>query len=93
MNVRTMIAVAALATVIAAPTLASACTQQEAMGKATQFSQLVQTKMQQDPNQGQALMAKLQPVMQSYQSQMTTGGAVDWDKVCSQYDDLIKQAQ
>ena len=38
-------------------------------------------------------MMKMQPVMQSYQQKMMSGGAVDWDTVCSEYDALIKQAQ
>ena len=77
-----------------APSIAhAACTQQEAMAKGTQLSQIVQTKMAQDPTQGQALMAKLQPIMAASQGQMTSGGAADWDKVCSEYDALIKEAQ
>ncbi len=71
----------------------AACTQQDAMGKANQLNQLVQAKMASDPSQGQALMAKMQPVMQSYQGSMTSGGTVDWDKICDEYDALIKQAQ
>lgn len=63
------------------------------MAKGSQLSQLIQTKMAQDPSQGQALMMKMQPIMQSSQSMMTAGGTVDWDKVCGQYDALIKQAQ
>jgi hypothetical protein len=78
---------------LTAPGLAQACSQQEAMAKGTQLSQIVQAKMAQDPSQGQALMAKMQPIMQSSQSQMTPGGMPDWDKVCDQYDALIKQAQ
>ena len=76
------------------PTLAhAACTQQDAMAKATQLSQLVQAKMAKDPASGQAVMMKMQPIMQSSQSMMTAGGTVDWDKVCGQNDALIKQAQ
>ena len=85
--------IAALVALAIAPPLAQACTQQDAMAKANQLSQLVQAKMAQDPSQGQAMMAKMQPIMQSYQSSMTSGGTVDWDKVCGEYDDLIKQAQ
>ena len=84
---------AALGPLALAPGFASACTQQEAMAKATQLSQLVQTKMAQDPSAGQAMMTKMQPIMQSYQSQMTSGGAVNWNAVCDQYDALIAQAK
>jgi hypothetical protein len=84
---------AALASLALAPGFASACTQQEAMAKATQLSQLVQAKMAQDPSAGQAMMAKMQPIMQSYQSQVTTGGTINWDAVCTQYDSLIAQAK
>lgn len=63
------------------------------MGKAGQLNQLVEAKMAQDPAQGQALMTKMQPVMQSYQGSMSSGGTVDWDKVCGGYNVLIKQAQ
>jgi hypothetical protein len=38
-------------------------------------------------------MKKMQPIMQSNQAKMTSGGTVDWDAVCSQYDALIKEAQ
>jgi hypothetical protein len=41
----------------------------------------------------QELMARMQPIMQAFQPQMAAGGTVDWDKVCVQYDALIKQAQ
>lgn len=71
----------------------AACTQQDATGKANQLSQLVQAKMASDPSQGQGLMAKMQPIMQSYQGSMSSGGTVDWDKICGEYDALIKQAQ
>jgi hypothetical protein len=85
--------IAATLLAVAAPGFAQACTQQEAMAKGTQLSQLVQAKMAQDPSQGQALMARMQPIMQASQPQMAPGGTVDWDKVCVQYDALIKQAQ
>lgn len=76
------------------PSLAyAACTQQDATTKAGQLSQLVQAKMTQDPSQGQALMAKMQPIMQSYQPSMSSGAPVDWDKVCGEYDELIEQAK
>jgi hypothetical protein len=88
-----MMMAAALAALTLAPGLASACTQQEAMAKSTQLSQLVQAKMAQDPAAGQAMMMKMQPIMQSYQSQMSTGGTINWDAVCSQYDALIAQAK
>jgi len=63
------------------------------MAKSTQLSQLMQAKMAQDPAQGQVLMAKMQPIMMQNQNQMAAGGTPDWDKVCGQYDALIKQAQ
>ena len=39
------------------------------------------------------MMAKMQPIMQANQAKMTSGGTIDWDTVCIQYDALIKQAQ
>ncbi len=93
---KTSLAVAAavlIVTAMAPGVSRAACTQQDAMGKATQLSQLVQAKMASDPSQGQALMAKMQPIMQSYQGSATAGGTIDWDKVCEEYDALIKQAQ
>ena len=76
------------------PNLAyAACTQQDAMAKATQLSQLVQAKMAKDPAAGQAVMMKMQPIMQANQAKMTAGGTIDWDSVCTQYDALITQAQ
>ncbi len=94
MNACRAIIAAALIGAAVGPGLAhAACTQQDAMGKATQLSQLVQAKMASDPSQGQALMAKMQPIMQSYQGSMGNSGTVDWDKVCDEYDALIKQAQ
>ena len=93
MTRRKIIVAATLATLTLAPGLSYACTQQDVMAKGSQLSQLIQTKMAQDPSQGQALMMKMQPIMQSSQSMMTAGGTVDWDKVCGEYDALIKQAQ
>lgn len=95
MTNRKIIVATTLLTLSVVPGFAQACTQQEAMAKSSQLSQLIQAKMAQDPSQGQALMAKLQPIMQAQasQPQMTAGGTVDWDKVCGQYDALIKQAQ
>lgn len=90
---RAVFAATLIIAAIGTGTAHAACTQQEAMAKAGTLSQLVQTKMANDPSQGQALMAKMQPVMQSYQGSMTAGTTVDWDKVCSEYDDLIRQAQ
>jgi hypothetical protein len=93
---KTSLAVAAavlIAAALAPAVSRAACTQQDAMGKATQLSQLVQAKMASDPSQGQALMAKMQPIMQSYQGSTAAGGTFDWDKVCAEYDALIKQAQ
>ncbi len=85
--------IAALAAITLAPGFASACTQKDAMDKAQELSQLVQAKMAQDPAAGQAMMAKMQPIMQANQGKMTSGGTVDWDAVCTQYDALIAQAK
>ena len=93
MTDRTIIVAVTLLTLTAAPGIAQACSQQEAMAKGSQLSQLVQAKMAQDPSQGQALMAKMQPIMMASQPQTTAGAAPDWDKVCGEYDALIKQAQ
>jgi hypothetical protein len=94
MMVQKIVTAVVLTTLAAAPGLAhAACSQQDVMAKGGQLSQLLQAKMAKDPTQGQALMVKMQPVMQSYQAQMTAGGSVDWDKVCGEYDELIKQAQ
>ena len=46
-----------------------------------ELSQIVQTKMAQDPAKGQALMAKLQPIMIANQGEMASGGTIDWNKV------------
>ena len=94
MNTSPIVAATILVTLAMAPSLArAACTQQDAMGEANQLSKLVQSKMTSDASQRQALMAKMQPIMQSYQGSMVSGGSVDWDKVCDEYDALIKQAQ
>jgi hypothetical protein len=94
MIVRRIMITVTFAALAAASGLANAaCTQEDLMAKATKLSQLIQTKMAQDPSQGQALMAKLQPIMQAQQTRMASGGAVDMDKVCGEYDDMIKQAQ
>jgi hypothetical protein len=93
MTSRKIIIATSLLAMAVAPGFAQACTQQEAMAKSSQLSQLVQAKMAQDPSQGQALMARMQPIMQASQPQMSASGTVDWDKVCVQYDALIKQAQ
>ena len=83
-----------LAAPITVPGLAqAACSQQDAMTKGTQLSQLVQAEMAKDPSAGQAMMMKMQPIMQANQAKMTSGGTVDWDSVCTEYDALIKQAQ
>jgi hypothetical protein len=84
---------AALAVVALTPGLAEASSQQEAMAKSSQLSQLVQAKMAQNPSEGQSMLIKMQPIMQANQAKMTTGGTVDLDAVCVQYDALIKQAQ
>ena len=77
-----------------APGLAqAACTQQDAMAKGVRLSQMVQAKMAQDPAAGQALMMKMQPIMQANQGQMMSGAAVDWNAVCSQYDTMIDLAK
>jgi len=91
---KSMIAIALVASAAVMPGLAqAACTQQEATTKGNQLSQLVQAKMAQDPSAGQAMMTKMQPIMQAYQGKMTSGGTVDWDSVCDQYDALIKEAK
>ena len=87
-------AVISFAALLVAPVSSyAACSQQDAMAKGGQLSQIVQAKMAQDPSAGQALMMKMQPIMQANQSKMMSGGAVDWDVVCNEYDALIKQAQ
>ncbi len=93
LNLRSAAIAAALAMTLLTPGLALACTQQDVMAKGTQLSQLVQAKMAQDPQAGQALMMRMQPIMQSYSTQMTSGGTPDWDAVCKQYDDLLAEAQ
>ena len=91
---KSIIAAASAASAAVMPRLAeAACTQQEAMAKGNQLSQLVQAKMAQDPSAGQAMMTKMQPITQAYQGKMTSGGTVDWDSVCDQYDALIKEAK
>jgi hypothetical protein len=83
-----------LTAALALPNLAqAACSQQDAMAKATQLSQLIQAKMGKDPASSQAVMMKMQPIMQANQAKMTSGGTIDWDSVCTQYDALITQAQ
>ena len=44
----------------------AACSQQDASAKGMQLSQLVQAKMAKDPSAGQAMMMKMQPIMQAY---------------------------
>ena len=63
------------------------------MAKGAELSQIVQTKMAQDPSAGQAIMMKMQPIMQANQAKMMSGGTIDWDSVCSEYDALIKQTR
>jgi hypothetical protein len=90
---KSMIAIVVTAA-LTLPTLAhAACTQQDAMAKANQLSTLIQAKMAKDPAAGQAAMMKMQPIMQANQAKMTSGGTIDWDTVCTQYDALITQAQ
>ena len=94
MRLASILAAAACLSMTLMPSLAdAACTQQDASAKGMQLSQLVQAKMAKDPSSGQAMMMKMQPVMQAYQGKMMSGGAVDWDAVCSQYDALIDQAK
>ncbi|MDR3435371.1 hypothetical protein [Telmatospirillum sp.] len=93
MNIREITIVGILAACSVLPGPAYACAPQEATVKETELSQLVRTRMTLDPVGAQALMARMQPVMQSYQGKLSSGGAVDWDKVCSQYDNLIKLAK
>ncbi len=94
MRLNRSIALTALIATALVPGLAqAACTQQEASAKSLQLGQIVQAKMAKDPAAGQALMMKMQPIMQAYQGQMISGGAVDWNAVCSQYDAMIEQAK
>ena len=94
MRLHRTIAFTVLLATTALPGLAqAACTQQEASAKGLQLGQIVQAKMAKDPAAGQALMMKMQPIMQAYQGQMMSGGAVDWNAVCSQYDALIEQSK
>jgi len=91
---KTVSAAALIVSVAVVPGFAqAACTQQDATAKGNELSQLVQAKMAKDPSAGQAMMTKMQPIMQSYQGKLTSGGTVDWDSVCAQYDELIKQAK
>jgi hypothetical protein len=71
----------------------AACSQQDAMAKGTELSQILQKKMAQDPSAGQAIMMKMQPIMQANQAKMMTGGSIDWDSVCVEYDAFLKQAR
>jgi hypothetical protein len=91
MNLRRITAGATLALLTVASGQAQACTQDDVTTKAAHLSHLVQVKAAQDPVQGQALTAKMQPIMDSLQAQTTSGGTVDWNSVCSQYDALIAQ--
>ncbi len=94
MRLQRTIVLTALIAMSVMPSIAeAACTQQDATAKGMQLSQLVQAKMAQDPAAGQAMMTKMQPNMQANQGKMMSGGAVDWNAVCSQYDALIEQAK
>jgi hypothetical protein len=96
MNFRNVVAAAlCIASVGAAPgyVFAASCTQQDAMAKAQNLSQLLQAKMAQNPSAAQAVMAKMAPIAQSYSGQMTSATTINWDTICAEYDDLIKQAQ
>lgn len=94
MRLHRAIALTALITMTVMPGLAqAACTQQEATAKGVHLGQIVQARMAKDPAAGQALMMKMQPIMQAYQGQMMSGGTVDWNAVCSQYDAMIDQAK
>lgn len=96
MNFRNVVAAAlCIASIGATPgyALAASCTQQDAMVKAQNLSQLLQTKMAQNPSAAQGIMAKMAPIAQSYSGQMTSGTTINWDTICAEYDDLIKQAQ
>ena len=94
MNRQSQVMLIAFAALLAVPTSAfAACSQQDAMAKGTQLGQLMQSKVAQDPSAGQAIMMKMQPIMQANQAKMMSGGSIDWDSVCTEYDALIKQAQ
>ena len=71
----------------------AACSQQEASAKGVQLGQLVQARMAKDPAAGQAMMMKMQPIMQDFQAKTMAGGVVDWDAVCTQYDAMIDQVK
>jgi hypothetical protein len=88
-------AVLCIAAIGAAPGRAAAasCTQQEAMTKAQNLSQILQTKMAQNPASAQAIMVKMAPIAQSYTAQAGSAATINWDTICAEYDDLIKQAQ
>jgi hypothetical protein len=90
-QLKTMMAFLALVT--SATFANAACSQQDAMAKGSELSQIVQTKMAQDPTAGQAMMMKMQPIMQANQAKMMSGGTIDWDAVCTEYDALIKQTR
>ncbi len=94
MRMHGTIAFLALIAMTVMPSLAqAACTQQEATAKGVQLGQMVQAEMATDPAAGQALMMKMQPIMQASQGQMMSGGTVNWDAVCSQYDAMIDLAK
>jgi hypothetical protein len=79
---------------LAAPDLAHAtCTRQEVLAKGVQLGKLVKAKTSTDPMRGRVLMAKMAPIMQASEVQMISGGTVDLDKVCGEFDQLIVQAK
>ncbi len=94
MRMHSTIAFSALVAMTMMPGLAqAACTQQEATAKGVQLGQMVQAKMANDPAAGQALMMKMQPMMQANQGKMMSGETVNWDALCSQYDAMIDMAK
>ncbi len=89
----TLAVTACLSLVLAPGLVHAACSQDEASAKGVQLGQLVQARMAKDPAAGQALMMKMQPIMQGFQAKTMSGGVVDWDAVCGQYDAMIEQAK
>ena len=61
----TKMTIAFIMLVVSAPLARAACSQQDAMAKGTELSQIMRTKMAQDPSAGQAMMMKMQPIMQA----------------------------
>jgi hypothetical protein len=97
MNIRNSIVSVSFAILAAAPGLAEACSQQDALAREAHLSHLIEVKTAQDATRGPALAAKAQPARDAFQARMASQGqagsgpAADWSAVCSQYDALIGQ--